>query len=75
MKKTHKIKNKDEFVIRDAIEKYYLHQVSSFTVKDVLYYLMNSKNITWIYKTIIKIMKSSLNLLYISSIKANYCWN
>ena len=75
MKKSHKIKNKDEVVIRDAIEKYYLNQVSSFTVKDVLYYLMNSKNITWIYKTVIKIMKSSLNLLYISSIKANYCWN
>ena len=63
MKKSHKIKNKDEVVIRDAIEKYYLNQVSSFTVKDVLYYLMNSKNITWIYKTVIKIMKSSLNLL------------
>ena len=46
MKKTHKIKNKDEFIIRDAIEKYYLNQVSSFTVKDVLYYLMNLKSIT-----------------------------
>ena len=44
MKKNHKIKNNDEFAIRDAIEKYYLNQVSSLNVKDVLYYLMNSKN-------------------------------
>ena len=29
--------------MRDAIDKYYLNQVSSLTVKDVLYYLMNSK--------------------------------
>ena len=44
----------DEFVIRNAFEKYYLNQVSSLTVKDVLYYSINSKK--WIYKTVIKII-------------------
>ena len=58
-----KLKNKDEFAIRDLIEKYYLNKKSSFTIKDVFiiyyYYLMNPKNITLAYRIDIKIMRSS----------------
>ena len=40
IRKIIKLKNKDEFGIRDVIEKYYLNQESLFTLKDVLYYLL-----------------------------------
>ena len=35
-----KLKNKIEFAIKDVIKNYYLNQKSSFTIKDVLYYLL-----------------------------------